>query len=353
MALSTLKQSVTRLIGPASASSPQETAPTKRRQSQGNSSSRLLPIQHYLIKNTPLFAELSEEEHYIIALCMQLQNCKAGDTLFVKDDPSSVLYLVQQGWVKLYADNTDAVVSTLGPGSLLGETDFLLGRPRTATARASSDVSVWVLNNSALLRILAAQPQIGLGLGLAFGTNIAQFQNHLANSLAKIPLLQNLTDDERRVIARHLSPHRYMPRETIYHSGDLPTGLFFIERGQVWLLGDDHNYIERGPEQIFGERAVISGNPHAYTAQASTEVILWQLSPADYAILADNHPSIKSALNQNLHASLTEALAIASLIVDNEITALQVASGSESNLVKKLQQVTQTLAWLKDSQVVR
>ena len=79
---------------------------------------------------------------------------------------------------------------------------------------------------------------------------------------------------------------------------------------------------------------------------------MWQLSAADFAVLADAFPSIKWAFSRQLYARLSEALTIASSIVNNEIVALQVASGADSQMVKQLRQVNDTLAWIKDSQVL-
>jgi CRP-like cAMP-binding protein len=190
-----------------------------------------------------------------------------------------------------------------------------------------------------------------MALGLAFGTGIIQFQDYLAQALAHLPLLHDLSDEERWIVARHLSPHRYAPRETIYRGGDPATGIFFVEKGVVWLLSDADNHIELGPGQAFGEKAVVSGKCHLYTTQAATEVILWQLSAADFVILAEAFPSIKQVLSQQLYASLSEALSIAVSIVKREITAVQVADGDNSNMVKKLRRVSDLLTWIKDSQV--
>jgi CRP-like cAMP-binding protein len=360
MTVSSLKQPVIRLIDQSPSpptQNPKETTRIRRRKSPIDLPAREqegLVTKENLIKNTPLFAELTAEEQCVIAKWMKLKNYQADETLFVKDSQSDTLYLIQEGWVKLSIDvhNGQPVVTSLGPGSLLGATDFLLGRVRTMSAYVSGRVTVWALDNSDLYRIIAQHPNIGLSLGLAFGTGIAQFQTHLADKLASIPLLQDLSKDERNVVAQHLSPHRYLPRETIYRCGDPPTGIFFIEGGQVWLLSETDDYIELGPGQTFGERAVIADKPHSHTAQAATEVILWQLSPADFTILADTYPSIKSNLSRNLHASLSEALTIASLILDGEIEALRVACGQKNDLVRKLHQVRHTLAWLKASRVL-
>ena len=263
-------------------------------------------MKEEFIKNSPLFAELTEDDQRAIGKRMRLENYNPGEALFVKDGESDTLYLIKDGWVKLSADNQSAVMANLGPGSLLGEADFFLGRAHTMTAHASGQVTVWALDNNALAEIIAERPDIGVGLGLAFGTGIVQYQDYLTTQFAGNPLLKNLSDREQRLVARHLSPQRYSLNQTIYRSGDAPAGIFFIGRGTVRLLGDgDDDYAELGDGEAFGEMAVISNKPHSNTAQAATEAILWQLSPADFASFSETHPSIKTNLSRSLRASLT------------------------------------------------
>lgn len=265
-------------------------------------------MKESLIKNTPLFAELSDEEQRALGKRMRLENYNPDEVLFIKDGESDALYLIKEGWVKLSTDSGASVVANLGPGSLVGETDFFQGRAHSMTARASGQVTVWALDNQALTEIIAERPQIGLNLGLAFGSGIVQFQPYLTDQLAQNPLLQTLSDRERSLIAQRLSPQHYRAGQAIYRSGDQPTGLFFIVEGTVRMLGDsDEDYSELGYGEAFGEMAVISGKPHSNTAQPATEVIVWQLSPVDFTSLTQTNPSIKTKLSQNLRATLTAA----------------------------------------------
>ena len=265
-------------------------------------------MKEEFLKNSPLFAELSEDEQRAIGKRMRLETYNPGEALFVKDGESDTLYLIKEGWVKLSADDQAAIIANLGPGSLLGEADFFLGRPHTLTAHASGQVTVWAIDHNALTEIIAERPDLGVNLGLAFGSGIVQFQPYLVSQLADNPLLKNLSERERGLIARHLSPQRFGLNDTIYRSGDPPAGIFFIGRGIVRVLGDsEDDYSELDDGEAFGEMAVISGKPHSNTAQAATEAVLWQLSPADFNKLAESYPSIKTTLSRNLRASLSEA----------------------------------------------
>ena len=274
-------------------------------------------MKEEFIKNTPLFGDLPDDEQRAIGKRLRLEQYGPNETLFVKNGESDVLYLVKEGWVKLSDAEHSPVIATLGPGSLLGDTDFFSARPYAMTARTSSEVMVWSLDQAALTKLIQERPQLGVQLGLAFGKGIAQYQPLLAEQLAAIPLLQDLSSRERGLVAQHLSPQRYFSGDTIYRSGDSAAGLFLIELGAVRLLGDnDEDYTELTNGEAFGEMAVISKTPHSNTAQAATEVILWQISPVDFDSLTQSNPSIKTNLSRNLRALLSasdQAYAIALL----------------------------------------
>ncbi|MEM7343223.1 MAG: cyclic nucleotide-binding domain-containing protein [Chloroflexota bacterium] len=265
-------------------------------------------MKEAFIQNTPLFAELSSTEQRTLSKRMRLENYNANEVLFIKQGESDSLYLIKEGWIQLSAEDGGPVVANLGPGSLVGEIDFFLGRYRTLTARASGRVAVWTLDNGDLTTIIDEHPEIGLSLGLAFGSGIVQYQPHLTQRLADAPLLQGLSQRERSVIVQQLAPQHYFAGDAIYRGGDLPTGLFFIDKGVVRLLGDtDDDYAELTDKEAFGEMSVISGKPHSKTAQAATDTIVWQLSPTDFTTLVETSPSIKTSLSRNLRAGLTNA----------------------------------------------
>lgn len=265
-------------------------------------------MKEEFIKQIPLFAELSADEQRLISKHLRPEQYRPNETLFVAGGDSDVLYLIKEGWVKLSTDDRSPVVANLGPGSLVGEADFFMGRAHAMLARASGDVSVWALDNMDLLALIDQNPMLGVSLGLAFGAGIVQYRPHLAHDLAQNPLLRTLSDRERNLVVQYLSPTRYNAGTAIYRSGDSPVGIFFIAAGTVRLIGDtDEDYAEVGYGEAFGEMAVIAGKPHSKTAQPATNTIAWMLSPTDFTSLTETHPTVKASLSRNIRASLTLA----------------------------------------------
>jgi CRP-like cAMP-binding protein len=264
-------------------------------------------VKEDFIANVPLFANFSEVERRAISKRMRLETYQQGELVFAKGAESDALYLIKEGWVKLSDNGGRAAIATQGPGSLVGETDFFLGRERSMTARANSALTVWVLDENAIIDIIEEHSEVGLKLGLAFGGNIAQYQRYLMDRLSHIAFMQDLPEDERQAVAELLVPQRYESGEAIFRSGDVASGLYFIESGTVRLIGDGDDFSELGRGDTFGELAVLSGKPHPNSAQATAETIVWQLSPADFARLTESHSNIRSILSRNLRARLSAA----------------------------------------------
>jgi len=263
-------------------------------------------VKEEFIKNAPLFADLTEAEQRAVGKRMRLETYQPGELVFAKGAESDALYLIKEGWVKLTDDGGQAAIATMGPGSLLGETDFFLGRERGMTARATSPLNVWVLDENAVLDIIEEHNQVGLKLGLALGTSIAQYQRYLMDHLGHISFMRDLDDEERRMVASRLTPQQYAPSEAIFRSGDAASGIYFIESGSVHLIGDD-DFTELGPGETFGEMAVLSGKPHANTAQAAMASTVWQLTPSDFVRLTETYPDIRTSLSRNLRSRLSAA----------------------------------------------
>ena len=308
-------------------------------------------LKQTYLQSAPLFSELNEDEREAIGQRMLPETYGNDEYLFLEGQHGDALYLIGNGWVDISTEDEAGGRPSRGPGSLIGEVDFLLGRPRSQTARVSGEVLAWKLDNDALSELIAEQPAIGLKLGLVLGTGIVQLRNVLAERLAEVPLLNELSEEERRAIAGCMSPQRCLPRETIFRSGSPPAGIFFIEQGSIWLFGEsDDDYAEISAGNIIGQEEIVCRTPHSRTAQAASEVVIWQLSPADFAALAHEYPYIRASLSRNIQHQLTEALTIALLIVEREIDELNIVAGDQSALVKKLHHVSQMLAWLKNHQ---
>ena len=259
------------------------------------------------LQSISLFAELSSKERRAIAQHLKTETYTRDEIIFSKGNISNALYIVEEGRISLSVDGKNTLAN-LGPGSLLGESDFFQGVDRTLTAKAASETTVQVLDDSALDAIIKNSPHLGLSLSQALGSPIVQMTEHLAKQLGNASFTKTLSSDERQLIARHLTAKEYKSGEAIFRNNTPASGLYLVESGLVRLMGDsDDDYNELGEGEIFGEMSLISGKAHADTAQAAQSTVVWQLTPEDFSAIAQSNPDIKASLSRSITARLSQS----------------------------------------------
>jgi CRP-like cAMP-binding protein len=258
------------------------------------------------VGNAPFFSALSKEEQERISERMHLERRHSGETVFHKGDESTALYLIKSGWVRLLANGGPGIANQ-GPGSLVGESDLFLGRPRSFAAVAAADAEFWALSGEDLVDLISKDPQIGLKLSIAFGTRLALLDQYLVEQrLETLPLLTGLEDEALTAIAGRLVPVEKQKDDYIVEGGQGPEALFVVESGQVHLLSSEEggDFSEIGAGESFGELAVLTGKPHGRSAQAATDVVLWALPAADFDEVTEEHPGIRLALSETIREPL-------------------------------------------------
>jgi CRP-like cAMP-binding protein len=237
---------------------------------------------------------------------MHLEHHRSGEGLFRKGDASSALYLIKSGWVRLLADGGAALASQ-GPGSLVGETDLFLDRPRSFGVTTATDVELWALSRDDLVDLIAENPQMGIKLTLAFGSRLALFDRYLVEQrLQPLAFFSGLGDDSLAAIAQRLLPVKKREGEFVVEGGQPAEALFIVESGQLHLHSSEEggDFSELGPGESFGEMAVLTGKPHANSAQAATDIVLWVLPAVEFDELANEYPQIRQSLSKSLREPL-------------------------------------------------
>jgi cAMP-dependent protein kinase regulator len=98
--------------------------------------------------------------------------------------------------------------------------------------------------------------------------------------LTSVPLLkQSMNDYERSQVADALVSKTYAPGECIFKQGDQANGMYFIESGQVNIIGEENSagseksvlISELQVGDYFGEIALVNKLPRSASAYAATE----------------------------------------------------------------------------------
>jgi len=122
---------------------------------------------------------------------------QAGSLLFRQGDAGACMYVIDSGKVRLSMDSEDGTTQPLAlleEADTFGEMALLTGEPRSATARAATDVELYVLDKEAFDRLVLEQPTIS-----------AFFISMLSQRLVRTnDLLQASGEENARQVARAL-----------------------------------------------------------------------------------------------------------------------------------------------------
>ena len=124
-----------------------------------------------------LFRELSPDALDKISALMVKVSYKAGDTIFLANEPGDALYAVDSGSVRIWMRDEDAnevTLSELEPGDFFGEMSVLDGGKRSASATALLDSTLHCLRRKEFEDFLVAYPQAALEVIRGIGARLRQ-----------------------------------------------------------------------------------------------------------------------------------------------------------------------------------
>ncbi|HET9837154.1 MAG TPA: DUF1003 domain-containing protein, partial [Candidatus Angelobacter sp.] len=133
---------------------------------------------------------LDDEEREALAEMMNARGFKQGATVFHYGDPGGEIFIIRSGRVELYVESTEGekiVLSENEPGDVIGELSFLDGGPRTATAVASEDTQLLVLDRIRLLDFIDKHPHAAMDVLTVIGRRLRATDELLRTQVSRNP----------------------------------------------------------------------------------------------------------------------------------------------------------------------
>lgn len=140
----------------------------------------------------PQLQELAREALELLKDHLHTRHFRKGNLLWREGDTSGMLVSLRTGRVKIYRllpTGRDATLFLFGPGDVFGFLPFVDGQPYPAYAQAIEDVEADVMARSALLQVLASEPELAMTLIALLGRRLR----------ASFDLIQSLSTPSARV----------------------------------------------------------------------------------------------------------------------------------------------------------
>jgi signal transduction histidine kinase len=119
------------------------------------------------LESCKLFSSLSPEELASLKRVTREATFAGGADIFKEGDAGDVLYVVKSGLVQITAVIADAerqVLSRVPPGEVFGEFAIIDNQPRSATATAEAETTLYVVPREDLVAMLTSSPQFSFSM---------------------------------------------------------------------------------------------------------------------------------------------------------------------------------------------
>lgn len=126
---------------------------------------------------------LLEYEQEIIRQIGQPMSHKRGSIIFRLGDAADRVFMIEQGWVKIFRLTTEgrhvAVGSIRHPGELMGLAEALHGGERSCYAGAISDVELIVVRRDEFQEMLLCEPHLAIKIARLLATRMREAESSI------------------------------------------------------------------------------------------------------------------------------------------------------------------------------
>ena len=243
----------------------------------------------------PFFSRLAPEAFLALLRSLSVRRLGAGEVVIRQGDPGDALYLVAAGELRVFTSDAagqETEVARIGEGSLFGEMALLGDEPRAASVAVIEDADLVEVSRATVQALFSASPD---GAGA-----LEQFARErlVRNLVATSPLFAPFNKDQRGQLLQRFENRVADAGQEIIRQGDPGTGLFMVLAGQVVVTTATQELARLGAGEIFGEMALLTGQPAAATVVAARRTQLLFLARTYVERLAAAIPQVRRYLEE-------------------------------------------------------
>lgn len=135
-----------------------------------------------VLKNIPLFSELSEKDLQRIVQVANRQRYHKENLILIEEEVGSSMFVILDGRVKISRisdDGREVILAIMSEGDFFGEMSLLDGHTRSANVTAIEDSELLVIRREEFLQMLHDYPQIAVNLLKELAQRIRKGDEHI------------------------------------------------------------------------------------------------------------------------------------------------------------------------------
>jgi len=134
-----------------------------------------------ILKQIPLFSELSKKEREIVKERLEIVEYKKGEFIYKEKDPPNAFFCIVSGRVKISTQNPDGsenILEYLHRGKYFGMISLLTGEPHSVTAQAINDCLIIKIEKNDFDYLLRKIPSLAIDLSLTLSRRLKRKDIH-------------------------------------------------------------------------------------------------------------------------------------------------------------------------------
>jgi len=225
-----------------------------------------------------------------------------GEAVFEQGSEPDGYYVIREGSARVLGqgdDGREVSLNLLGAGDAFGETALLEGTPRTATVRASSELTVMRLDRGVFQALLELHPTVAGAFELAA-------RSRRINDFLRVHSAFAVLDREATLsLLEHLQELELRDGEDAVRQGEPADALYLIADGRLGVFTDGPGGAARRLRtlhsgEFFGELGLFAGEPRSATVRAEGAVRLLRLAGEHFHQLIAEHPAFAARVEERI-----------------------------------------------------
>ncbi len=145
-----------------------------------------------LLRTIPMFAKVDPTKLKLLAFASDRVSYKAGQAIFMQDDPADAAYVIIEGTADVIvttADGGESKVAELGRNAFLGDMAILCDIPRTATVRANTNLEALKIRKEHMMEMVVKSPSLTMAVLQTLVNRLAKTTQDLSEARQELSKL--------------------------------------------------------------------------------------------------------------------------------------------------------------------
>jgi ATP-binding cassette subfamily B protein len=250
-----------------------------------------------LLADQPLLVGLPDELRELIERSFVTVRLGFGEALFEQGDVADAYYVIVAGSARVLKEGEDGEevsLNVLGPGAAFGETALMEGTPRTATVRASSELTVLRLDGGVFRALLHLHPAVGEAF------RMTEHSRRLNDFLRIHSAFAALNRSATLRLVEVLEELDLADGEAAVVQGDESDALYLIQDGRLGVWIDDARVRTLHSGEFFGELGLLERQRRSATVRAEGDARLLRLPGEHFDALIAEYPAFAERVRERI-----------------------------------------------------